>query len=253
MPDIGATLRDTRAHLGIEIAEVEAQTKIRAKYLIALENEQWDLLPGTAYVKSFLRMYADELGLDSKLLVEEYKRRHERPADVELQPIVPARQSQPREPRTLPREWAIGLAVVGLLGALFLLGNLGDGGGDGTTVSGETVETPTTTPQAARPAPQKPAAPSPFVRLRIVPTGLVYVCLEAAGNRRLVDGVILQPGKDQPTYRSREFRMTLGNSNAQLRVNGKLRTVPPVASGIGYVITRKGRRVLDPDKRPTCT
>jgi helix-turn-helix protein len=253
MPDIGATLRDTRAHLGIDIADVEAQTKIRAKYLIALENEQWELLPGTAYVKSFLRMYADALGLDSKLLVEEYKRRHERPADAELQPIVPPRQQQPREPRSLPREWAIGLAVVALLGALFLLGNLGDSGDEPTKVSGEPVEAPATTPRPAAAPPKKQATPSPIVRLTVVPTGLVYVCLEAAGDRRLVDGVILQPGKEQPTYRSRKFRITLGNSNAQLRINGKVRTVPPVANGIGYVITRKGRRVLDPDKRPTCT
>jgi cytoskeleton protein RodZ len=253
MPDIGATLRDTRTHLGIDIAEIEAQTKIRAKYLIALENEQWDLLPGSAYVKSFLRTYAEALGLDSKLLVEEYKRRHERPAEAELQPIVPPRQEQPRERRTLPREWAIGFAVVGLLAALFVLGNLGDGGGDGTTVSGEPVEKPTTTPRRAAPPPPNKEAKSPFVRLRLEPTGLVYVCLEAAGNRRLVPGVILQPDQEQPTYRSREFRITLGNSNAQLRINGQLRTVPPVANGIGYVITRNGRRVLAPDKRPTCT
>jgi hypothetical protein len=252
MPDIGATLRDARTHAGIEIADVEARTKIRGKYLIALENEDWGLLPGTAYVKSFLRMYADELGLDSRLLVEEYKRRHERPADVDPQPIVPVRQPQTRPPRTLPREWAIGLVVVALLAALFALGKLGSSNNETKTTADSTpVQAPTTTPQHT-PAPAKPA-PSPFVRLRIEPTGLVYVCLEAAGARRLVNGVILQPGKKQPTYRSSKFRITLGNSNTQLRVDGKLLPVPPIANGIGYVITRKGRKVLDPDKRPTCT
>ena len=62
----------------IDISEIESETKIRAKYLRALENEEWDLLPGPTYVKSFLRTYADALGLDSRLLLEEYKLRHER-------------------------------------------------------------------------------------------------------------------------------------------------------------------------------
>src|SRR3954466_14573294 len=96
MPDIGATLREARMRARIDISELESETKIRAKYLRALENEEWDLLPGPTYVKSFLREYADSLGLDGKLLVEEYKLRHERPSDFELQPITPRRQSERR-------------------------------------------------------------------------------------------------------------------------------------------------------------
>ncbi len=77
MAEIGATLREARMRAGIDIAEVEARTKIRAKYLRALENEEWNLLPGPTFVKSFLKTYAEALGLDAKLLVEEYKFRHE--------------------------------------------------------------------------------------------------------------------------------------------------------------------------------
>ena len=73
----------------IDISEIESETKIRAKYLRALENEEWDLLPGPTYVKSFLRTYAEALGLDARLLLEEYKLRHERLSDIELQPIAP--------------------------------------------------------------------------------------------------------------------------------------------------------------------
>src|SRR3954468_15912613 len=89
MLDIGAQLRETRMRRRFDISEVEAGTKIRAKYLRALENEEWSLLPGPTFVKSFLRTYAEALGLDGKLLVEEYKLRHERPSDAELQPIAP--------------------------------------------------------------------------------------------------------------------------------------------------------------------
>ena len=72
----------------IDISEVETRTKIRAKYLRAIENEEWDLLPGPVYVKSFLRTYGDYLGLDSRLLIDEYKRRYERPSDHEMRPIA---------------------------------------------------------------------------------------------------------------------------------------------------------------------
>ena len=83
MADIGATLREARMRQRIDISEVESETKIRAKYLRALENEEWDLLPGPTYVKSFLRTYAEALDLDAKLLVDEYKLRHEHLSDVE--------------------------------------------------------------------------------------------------------------------------------------------------------------------------
>ncbi len=46
MPEIGATLREARMRARIDVSEIEAQTKIRAKYLRALENEEWGLLPG---------------------------------------------------------------------------------------------------------------------------------------------------------------------------------------------------------------
>ena len=63
--EIGATLRETRMRARIDIGEVEMRTKIRAKYLRAIENEEWDLLPGPVYVKSFLCTYGDYLGLDT--------------------------------------------------------------------------------------------------------------------------------------------------------------------------------------------
>ncbi len=58
MPEIGETLREARMRARIDVSEIEAQTKIRAKYLRALENEEWGLLPGPTFVKSFLRTYA---------------------------------------------------------------------------------------------------------------------------------------------------------------------------------------------------
>jgi hypothetical protein len=232
MPDIGATLREARMRARTDISEVEAETKIRAKYLRALENEEWDLLPGPTYVKSFLRTYAEALGLDGRLLVEEYKLRHERLSDVE-----------------------------GLLMALYFLGSGGSNSPTLPTPAATTSTSPTagaggTTGTSGKQPGTGAAAPSPgkrIVSLRIVPTGPVYVCLEAAGGRRPVAGVILQAGSRQPTYRSSRFRLTLGNGEARLLVDGRTRTVPAVNNGIGYEITPKGRKVLPPAARPRCT
>ena len=101
MPEIGDQLRETRMRNRIDITEVEAATKIRAKYLRALENEEWDLLPGPTFVKTFLRTYADYLGLDARQLDEEYRSRYERPSGQELTPFgtnLGSRRSRPRRP-----------------------------------------------------------------------------------------------------------------------------------------------------------
>src|SRR5271155_4043699 len=92
MAEIGETLRDARMRAHIDVSEIEAKTKIRAKYLRALENEEWGLLPGPTFVKSFLRTYAQALGLDAKALVEEYRLHHERSSEGQLDPIVPSPQ-----------------------------------------------------------------------------------------------------------------------------------------------------------------
>src|SRR5947207_7575545 len=94
MPEIGATLREARMRARIDVSEIEAQTKIRAKYLRALENEEWGLLPGSTFVKSFLRTYAQALGLDGKALVEEYRLHHEGPSEGALEPIVATPRSR---------------------------------------------------------------------------------------------------------------------------------------------------------------
>ena len=73
--EIGNSLREARLRRGIEFAQVEQVTKIRGKYLRALEDEQFEVLPSDTYVKGFLRTYAEYLGLDGQLYVDEYNSR----------------------------------------------------------------------------------------------------------------------------------------------------------------------------------
>jgi len=73
--EIGNSLREARARQGLDFPPVELATKIRAKYLRALEDEQFGLLPAQPYVRGFLRTYAEFLGLDGQLYVDEYNSR----------------------------------------------------------------------------------------------------------------------------------------------------------------------------------
>jgi cytoskeletal protein RodZ len=73
--EIGNSLREARVRRGIEFAQAELATKIRGKYLRALEEEHFEVLPAETYVKGFLRTYAEYLGLDGQLYVDEYNSR----------------------------------------------------------------------------------------------------------------------------------------------------------------------------------
>ena len=75
MFEIGNSLREARLRQGLEFPELEQATKIRGKYLRALEQEEFEQLPGPTYVKGFLRSYAEYLGLDGQLYVDEYNSR----------------------------------------------------------------------------------------------------------------------------------------------------------------------------------
>src|SRR5689334_19900253 len=117
----------------IDIAEVETATKIRAKYLRALENEEFGLLPGTTFVKTFMRTYAEYLGLDAQLLIEEYRVDYE-PRGEGDQPMVsrPSRRQQerrrPRASRGPPGPGtAIVVVMVVVLAILVILGLTGGG------------------------------------------------------------------------------------------------------------------------------
>jgi cytoskeleton protein RodZ len=255
MPEIGQTLRETRMRNRIDITEVEAGTKIRAKYLRALENEEWDLLPGPTFVKTFLRSYADFLGLDSRALVEEYKQRYERPSTMALTPFAPRASGRgPRRERRRRALLAPGLAVafalVLVLGALYALGSWGDdetGGGENT------VETPTATPTKTAKKRKKPAAPT-RVTLQIVPTGIVNVCLVDAAGKPLIDNLDLQAGKNSKRYRGKRFRVSFGNGQARLKAGKRTIDVPDRSTPVGYDV-RPGKRPreLSEAQRPTCT
>jgi cytoskeleton protein RodZ len=263
MTDIGASLREARMRQRIDIIEVEQATKIRTKYLRAMEDEEWSVLPGPTFAKSFLRTYADYLGLDSRLLVEEWKRRYERPDEEAFPPAGRAGRSArgaggargaaqaPGPPgggfrRFLPATIAAVVVVV-VFAALFAIGS-----------NNSNPSTPTATgPRAAthhrhHQRRHKPAPPR-RVRLSVVPTGAVYICLVDDTGRKLIPGLTLQAGAAPRSFSAKRFLLNLGNASVELTANGKRIPVAPSPTAIGLEITPAGHKPLPTGRRPTCT
>jgi len=261
MADIGTTLREARIRARIDISEVEARTKIRAKYLRAIENEEWDLLPGPVYVKSFLRTYGDFLGVDSRGLVDEYKRRYERPADQDTRPIAPLGRERERRRRRsrFGRVFAVVGVLVAVAVALFVVGSL-SGNTNSTTsstpaasgsTSTTTTHTTTTTAHRHKHRPAPPPKPT-TVTLKLVPTSSIYVCVEDGNGKKLIPGLLFAAGQTIPTETAPKLMITLGNPSVQMKVNGK--TVPVAQeSPIGYELTPGKTSPLPAGQLPTCT
>jgi cytoskeletal protein RodZ len=144
--EIGNSLRDARVRQGLELADLEGQTKIRAKYLKALEEEQFEQLPGETYVKGFLRTYAERLGLDGQLYVDEYNSRF---ADDE-EPVV-ATRPRGRSRSARAESHAVLVALVGIVAVTVLV--------IAAWRFGSTDE-PSANPPAATPPAPEPVAPN---------------------------------------------------------------------------------------------
>jgi cytoskeletal protein RodZ len=152
MFEIGSSLRDARLRQGLELTGLEAETKIRAKYLKALEEEQFDLLPGDSYAKGFLRVYAERLGLDGQLYVDEYNSRFA----LADEPVIAARSRRKQRSTRVERN-AVLIALAGIVAVTVLViaaWRFGTGSGDGGEPAGET------SPVASQPATTAEAAPA---------------------------------------------------------------------------------------------
>src|SRR5512133_3645174 len=97
MFEIGNSLREARLRQHLDFPEIEQATKIRGKYLRALEDEQFEILPAQTYVKGFLRSYAEYLGLDGQLYVDEFNSRYVRGEleEEEEQRLIKPRGARP--------------------------------------------------------------------------------------------------------------------------------------------------------------
>jgi cytoskeletal protein RodZ len=253
MPEIGEMLREARMRRRIDMTEVEAATKIRAKYLRALENEEWDLLPGPTFVKTFLRTYAEYLELDPRILVEEYRQRYERPSTQDLTPFGPGmggsrrRRQRPRRPIGPFIVLLFGVAV--LLGALYALGTWGEDPDEvpNTVATATPTATATATPRKSSSSRKKKKSTPPRVSLRLTASDPVFVCLVDATGKKVLDGIQLEAGQRTRSYRSQRFRANFGNGSVRMTVNGKRYRAADIGRPIGYEFRpgKKPRRLSE--------
>jgi cytoskeleton protein RodZ len=137
--EIGESLAAARRARGLELVDVEALTRIRAKQLAALEADRWDELPGRAYARAFLRSYASALDLDADALVAEFESRF---PDNEPAPEPVRRRAPRRYPVRLALTAAATATVIGIVAW--------------NNPSPHQVELPTMAPPPAAKAAQKP-------------------------------------------------------------------------------------------------
>jgi len=239
MFEIGNSLREARVRQQIELGEAELSTKIRARYLRALEEESFDALPAQTYVKGFLRTYADYLGLDGQLYVDEFNSRFG-DGEEPREPVVARRTSHvARQHRRLERRWiAFALAGIAALVVFFIAAWKSGGNPNepipnlGTTTAAKKV-LPAATP--AKKAPTKPVSFRLYVRALNGNCWMEVRNWSAAGKSRFTGTV--EPGQSQ-RFVARRLWVTFGNpGNLAVVYNGKVVRVNAPGS---YVFTTHG-------------
>jgi helix-turn-helix protein/uncharacterized protein DUF4115 len=237
--EIGNSLREARLRQNLELTDAELTTKIRGKYLRALEDEQFDLLPAQTYVKGFLRTYAEWLGLDGQLYVDEYNSRYVT-GDDEL-PYRPRRSSAGRPRRRSDSNAVIyALGGIAVLTALVIVAWKFGGSGERQTIpnlgtrSGAATEPARKTKPARKPA---PVAASIVLRAARGDCWLA-VHLRGAAGKQVFQGT-LERGKSL-AFTSKRLWLNVGApENLVVRVNGKARRLPRGSPSV-VVVTRKG-------------
>ena len=240
----------------LDIADVEARTKIRAKYLRALENEEFGLLPGSTFVRTFLRTYAEVLGLDPHVLVEEYHTNFEPRDELEV-PIGPSPAGgnggggpgrERRYPGGAPgRGTVIVAAIVGLLVGLIVLGVTA---GNEDNKGNKSAQT---TGKEKRQKKRKRRRPKPLpaaVTLKVTPTTPTYVCVDNGPGTTIVYQGILQ---QERTFKAKKIRVNLGKSSVELQENGKPVQFQQTANPVGFEFSPTGHKELDTGQRPCAT
>jgi cytoskeleton protein RodZ len=246
MLEIGNSLRQAREHRGLSYANVEAATLIPARYLQAIEAEQFDRLPEGLYRRSFLREYAEYLGLDGGIFVAEYELRFAPPeAEPALVRPAPRRSRGNRLAELVPSGWralVVALIVVVLAGAWWL-------GGRGTALRGHPAA-PAPTPPTTPSLPEPKAPPAPPSAQREAPPVLVLTAARGACWLSVRVGSATGPEIYQQTLPvggslrfglRRPLRIRIGAPwNLTARIGGRSVTtsLPPVTANV--IVTRSG-------------
>jgi cytoskeleton protein RodZ len=208
--ELGNSLREARVRQGLDYPQVELATKIRAKYIRALEDEAFEILPSETYVKGFLRSYAEYLGLDGQLYVDEYNSRY---GSERFHDETPRRRARVQQDRGLERKVVlIALAGIATLTALVIVA-WKFGGSDTNEGTPPTVKT------------TKAVAPM-GLQLRGVGNGTyVEVHRSSAGGKLLLAGTVAR-GDVQRIAGSRFWLYLRHSGNVRVSLGGRPVSLP---------------------------
>ena len=259
MFEIGPALREARERRGLAFGDVEADTAIRTRYIRALEEEQFDVLPGATYTKGFLRAYAEYLGLDGQLFIDEFNSRHHDARTPQEQPIASQPRSRPhqRRQRRESNLVMIVLAAIVAVSALVLLATTfpnatapypnttTPGGGSSTPTTTTTTSGDHTQTKRKHTSPERPRlnvalvlSSSTFVRATTrTPSGPGALTSKGTdlGQGLLVDPALTGSSRVLFTARAPIF-LRLGNPAAvTLTINGKTVSLPAKVRSNGLI------------------
>jgi len=238
--EIGSSLREARVRKGLDFPELETATKIRGKYLQALEDEQFDVLPGDTYIKGFLRTYAEYLGLDGQLYVDEYNTRYVTPDEV--QTIRARRTAQARRQRRVQGSVLVAVLLgIALVTALVIIAWTAGSSGK-QDVPG--LSTTTTTQQQHRRSHARRPAENPkvaHVTLRAIGTNVNLLAVRRGSPTGpiLLQNSELAPGQTKKFNQQRLWINTGTPANLQVVVDGKWVRYPG-GKPQAFVVTKQG-------------
>ncbi|HEY6550752.1 MAG TPA: helix-turn-helix domain-containing protein [Solirubrobacterales bacterium] len=248
---IGGVLREARNRRKIDLSEVETATRIRARYLRAIENEEWDVLPGGVYTRGFIRTYASFLGLDGERLAEDYRKSVEGgQRGPVLESAATSASAQPPKPRwPVPRASWVAIPAV-LLVAVIAIVAIPSGDDDGSNTVSQSKPSRADHPNQQ----QQLQPPSHGVSVRLAASAEVWVCVLDAHGKPVVNGQILETGAEEGPFRSGSFTVSFGNGEVSMLIDGREAEIPATSSPIGYSIDSSGGLTeLAETERPTCT
>jgi hypothetical protein len=225
MFEIGNSLREARVRQQLELGEVELATKIRSRYLRALEEETFEALPAQTYVKGFLRTYADYLGLDGQLYVDEFNSRYGVDGDEPREPVVPRRTSNvSRQHGRLERRWVV-FALTGIAALVVVFIAAWKSGGNSNEQIPNLGTTPAKQAKVPPPTPTRHPATKP-VSFRLYVRAVTGNCWmevrnwSSSGKSRFVGTV--EPGQSQ-RFVARRLWISFGNpANLAMVYNGQV-------------------------------
>lgn len=220
MFEIGNSLREARLRQRIDFPELEQATKIRAKYLRALEQEQFEVLPAQTYVRGFLRSYAEYLGLDGQLYVDEYTSRFVAGEEGD-RPVRPRRSSaRPRQHRRVETSVLLAaLAAIALLTGL-VIAAWKFGGGSSQPAIPNLSQGPVKKSRPAAVAPRRQGAKARLLVRAVYGTSLLEVHAGSASGKLLYHGT-LERGQRQRFVGKRLWINVGTPENLLLKLNGR--------------------------------